>query len=338
MQGFEVTSKTAGKRLSSPSRRALLLVPALTLFATPLTLAHTLTLGYGETKQEITVLEKQVSLSPAGPSLQLSVDITPQWRTSISYQSLSDDDVDKQLIPRQQPKPPRAVNSDIDLDISAWGLSSSYYLDDWSFSASYYQSDNDVKQVARERITTRQRELADATAFGISAGYGWVSDDLFFNLSGGLQYSDWDNEFRRKNNADNPLNERSKESGDAWFVDASLSVGRYWEHDNGAGLMLGAIFSWNVNLSDNAAIVLRNTPAITSGSRIPPRRSGGAPTNNAGGTTTIGSFSQDDDYGQLVVYGSYDINPDWAVDIDFATDINSSNHANSWTVSLGYNF
>ena len=295
--------------------------------------AGSLAIGYGQTEQDISLGDSQLALDPGGLSVLLSLDINDDWSINLDYESLDDEGRLEHLQPGDGQRPPRQRVTNSELEINAWGLSSSYLLDNWSFGASYYQSDNDVDHVLQSTQRLLQTERADAKTLGLSAGYSWQPGQWFFGVNGGVQYSDWQSTINRVERDTDSLATASRESGESWFVDISLSASRYWPLADEQGIMAGGLLAWTANVSDDSAIVLHN-----GGRRTPPRAALSRAGASSRTTASVSSFSEEDDYGQVVLFVGYDFNDHWTLDLDTTFALNSDNSGNAWSLSLGYHF
>ncbi|NQZ07152.1 MAG: hypothetical protein HRT35_08320, partial [Algicola sp.] len=142
--------------------------------------ANSLNLSYGQLKQHTSYLDQEVTLKPIGPSLSLSLDLNEQWSVDLGYNKWSDELTFEDTFTA-------------DSDLKTWGGSVNYYRDKWSFSFSYNDSQDDSLLASARRPDERYRsDKTTSTSYGASAGYGWVSGNLFYNVSFGAQMADWD--------------------------------------------------------------------------------------------------------------------------------------------------
>lgn len=311
--------------------------------------AGSMSMSYGELKQPFTYMQETVTFKPIGPSWLMSYDLNDNWSVDFDYQKWKDE----------------KLNSDRyqgNIDLKGWGTGLSYYKEQWSFGLSYNHS---TDETYAENIRRPQQqnfwEKTKAKSWGLSVGYGWLSGDMFYNLSLSGQVSDWNSDTREtvrvppppeppEGEGPPPGDEpppqfeqvRDLTSGDVSSVSASFSMARYWPMQDGTGVMLGGMLSWNHMISGESVLV------SSTGRRPPPQRPrngsrgngrgaapGGLDLNRAGGGN-LSSASGDDSYGQVAFYVSYDLTENWSVDFDTGIDIGTDENDVIWSVSLGY--
>lgn len=323
------------------------------LGVTSQTYANSMSLSYGELKQPFIYMEQTVTFKPIGPALLMSFDLNDNWSLDFDYQSFDDALVNGNEF--------RSTT-----DLSSWGTGVTYFKDKWSLGLSYNNStDKTYAEHARRPDEHNQKEQTDAKSFGLSAGYGWLSGEMFYNFSLSAQMSDWDTNTDETVTRPSPPPPpppgggeppppppppepeteviRDVNSGDASSLSASFSLARYWPLQDESGVLVGGMLSWNHTLSGDSVLV------SSTGRRAPPNRqggqSGGGPrgggaggagnVNRAGGNSLSG-VSGDDSYGQVSFYVSYDLTENWSIDFDTGVDIGTDNNDTIWSVSLGY--
>lgn len=324
--------------------------------------ADSFNLSYGQLKQHTSFFDEAVTLKPVGPSLSLSLDLNEQWSVDLGYNKWSDELTFEDIFTA-------------DSDLKTWGASVNYYLDKWSFSFSYNDSqDNSLLAGVRNPDERYRSDKTASTSFGGSAGYGWVSGSLFYNVSFGAQMADWDSTSIVRFSpvtepeppppppggggganppppppADDPpppQNDLVSEvnSGDSTSISTSFSVARFWSVTEDTGVLVGGILSWNHMLRGDSVLVSSNARNIPTnrpnqgGNNAPGGGAGGNNFNRAGNNTGLNSVSGDDSYGQVSVYVSYDLTESVSVDFDYGVDIGTDENDAVWSVSLGYFF
>ncbi|MFT4926042.1 MAG: hypothetical protein ACI8WB_002140 [Phenylobacterium sp.] len=306
--------------------------------------ANSFTVSYGQLEQQISVEDETVAFKPMGPSMSLSMDLTDNWQFDLDYQHFEDDlnHLTEDLDTRH-----------VDVDLTAWGGSVNYFIDNWSFSGSYSMSEEDTFIVDPERSTNFRAEDVHATTLGASAAYGWASGNWFYNVSAGVQYSDWalDNEILNipqpppppgGNGPPPPLppppiisKERTRDNSTS--LSSSVSLAHFWSLSDDTGVLVGGLLSWHHVLSGESSQVTRNgTNQPTPTPNAPNTPNGG--NGNQQGNNGLTSLSGDDSYGQVSLYVSYDLSEAWSIDLDVAADLSSQYSATSWSMSVGYYF
>ncbi len=309
--------------------------------------ANSLNLSYGQLKQHTSYIDEEVTLEPIGPSLSLSLDLNEQWSVDLGYNKWSDELTFEGLFTA-------------DSDLKTWGGSVNYYLNKWSFSFSYNDYQDDLLLASVRRPDERYRsDKTTSTSYGASTGYGWVSGNLFYNVSFGAQMADWVSTSITLNTPlpeapppppagepQAPQNTLLTEinSGDPSSISTSFSVARFWSVTEDTGVLMGGILSWNHMLSGDPVLVSSHGRNIApnrpnQGGNNAPAVGGGVNNfNRAGNTTGLGSASGDDSYGQVSFYVSYDLTESVSVDFDYGVDIGTDENDSVWSVSLGYFF
>ncbi|WDE03733.1 hypothetical protein SG34_020450 [Thalassomonas viridans] len=299
--------------------------------------ADSLDLAYGELEQHVELQNQTLLLKPSGLSLYFSHDLNPDWNISVFYQSMSDDkNADNQL--------------DVELDLNTYGGNVNYYRDKWYFSAGLSVADDEQNIRSGTIRSAGSDEDTSAVSVSTSLGYGDSQGNWLYDLSLGLQYSDWEIDTRNTLPANNPPPGEnpppggnvqvmeSTTSDNSLSVNTSVSLGHYWSLADNRGVLAGAMLSWSYIVSGDAV----SDSQASGGSRLggeggrnPGGRSRGSRT---GGATSLFATSGDDNYGQLLMYVSYDINSSWSLSLDTAREIASDYSEQSWSLNLGYVF
>lgn len=292
-----------------------------------------MTVGYGRLEQQLTLANESQTLHPVGPSVALSLDFADDWLWSLDYQQLQDD----QRLGNQ-------INSEVEVD--SWGTSLDYYLDNWSLTL-YYSALQDDSVVSANTPTQSPKgfrsETGKTKTLGTTVGYGWDSGPWLYNLSASMGRSHWDLNTQAlvPNGPNRPsILLRESSDGHATSLGASASVAYFWPLDKtGNGLMIGGLLSWQHELSGDTVQTVRNGRAVgNAGGRGVNNSGAGRNAAQATNATALQSLSGDDDYGQLLLYLSYDINAHWSVGVDGSVDLASVNNGTGWALSLGYFF
>jgi len=313
------------------------LLPLTLLFGTALvsmnSFADSLDLAYGELEQHVELQNETLLLKPSGLSLFLSHDLSPDWTISAFYQSMSDD---KNAGNQQE----------VELDLNTFGGNLNYYRDNWFFSGGISVSDDEQDIDIRALRPVNRSEDTRAVSFSASLGYGDSRGNWLYDLSLGLQYSDWEiDSSTDMPPADNPppgenqqVLMESTSSDNSLSVNTSVSLGHYWSLADNSGLMAGGMLSWSYILSGDAVSDNQNTGGARLGGEGP-RNPGGRRSGRGSGTvSSLGATSGDDNYGQVLLYLSYDINSSWSLSLDMAREIASDYSEQSWSLNLGYLF
>lgn len=242
--------------------------------------ASSISASFESLKLPVSYLDESVTLSPAGPGLSLSYDVNDNWSIDISHHDWQDDMVVNQLFTA-------------DTELNSFSAGVSYYDNSWSYSLFYNRSEDDTTLVSIERPELVNRvDNTESSSLGLSLGYGWMSGDWFYNASFGIQQSDWDSQSvitlpRLTPPQDNgggqgggnngggnlpsePVAYVGEElnSGDASSASASFSLARFWQLDDGRGVLAGAMLSWNHTYSGDSALISQ-TGRIFNGSNNP---------------------------------------------------------------------
>ncbi len=318
----------------------------LLLVFSPQSVSDSFNVSYGQLEQEVVFQDDIVSLNPTGAAVALSLDFADNWQVSVNYQQWDDD---KNHLVQNNNQNQNLVN--VDVDLTTWGGSLAYYLDNWSFSTSYSVSEDDTFISNQLRPSNFRAEDTRSKSWGGNAAYGWASGNWFYNVSGGVQYSDWDLNTRTVNNqpsgppgqgqpsppqSNNVQIERN--SGDSTSLSTSLSAAHFWPITEATGVLLGALLSWNYVVDGESVLVSRNGQNTGSFPGRFPGNSAGGNNNQGGNSGALRSLSGDDSYGQLAIYVSYDLTSAWSLDLDTSVDIGSEYSATTWSLSLGYYF
>lgn len=284
--------------------------------------AASIDISYGQQEYQVQLQDEIVTLNPVGNAISFSTNLTDNFSMGLNYQNWQDD---KNFDNR--------INTDVEL--STAGASLSYYLDNWSFSTSYSQSEVDTKTSGLKRRQNVKNENIDSSSFGGSIGYGFTKNYWFYGVLMSGLYSDWDyDKYQVKASQEEgapPKITTEKSSGNSSSISSSLSAAYYIPFEGDTGLMLGGILTWNYLISGDSVLISRNGRDINT-------RPNGSSRNVTTNSAALNSISGDDSYGQFALYASYDINPDWSVDIDTSINIASDYDAYTWSISLGYTF
>ncbi len=305
------------------------------VLSTSYSAADSLNLSYGQLNQPYTYLDEDVSFRPVGPSLVMSFELNDNWSINADYQQWDDS-----LL---------TDSSSFETELKGFGAGVNYYLDNWSFGLSYSDSSDETSAQSIKRPNIRNIfEHTDAQSWSLSAGYGWLSGELFYNVSMSAQWSDYRRETRLtqpkapppgQNPPPQPSGQVDKtrefENGDITSLSSSASVARYWPLADERGVMLGAMFSWHHIFSGESVFVSHSTRGNPP--RNPPPRAGGSNRNNRQNSgSNLYSAAGDDSYGQLSLYLSFDLNAQWTLDLDTAVDIASDDNGVVWSFGVGY--
>lgn len=347
---------------AKPSIISTALLSTLAILASPIAQASSISASFEGLELPTSYLDESVTLKPQGPAIAASYDINENWSIDASHHSWDDNRNHNDLF-----------NAESDLKSTSIGLS--YFDNQWSYSLSYNRSKDDSKLVSIERPNLFNRvDKTEADSYGLSIGYGWMSENWFYNGSFALQSSNWDsrsvitvptpqpppNDGGSGNNGggnngggnndspppppnDQPLSETGVEvnSGDARSASASISAAKFWSIDENRGVLAGAMFSWHHTFSGQSDLVSQ-TGRMFNRPPSPRRSQQAVATNTSNGSNTnvsgISSLSGDDSYGQITFYVSYDLSENWSIDFDTGFDISTEDNTQVWSVSLGYYF
>lgn len=279
--------------------------------------AHNFDLGYGQLEQQVTLQNETLTLNPAGLSAFLSLDLSPDWSFSVNYQSMNDDKNENQL--------------NVDVELVSYGGSINYYRDNWFFSAGLSAVDDEQDVSVDGPGPGDSEEYTQSTTLSTTLGYGWNKGNWLYDFSVGAQYSDWDIDtvMEIRQPGQRPETQSSSTSDNSVSINTSVSLGHYWAMSDNRGLLAGAMLSWSYILSGDSLVEQQNSTGGRGGGR-----NGGGPGAGPG----VGTSSGDDNYGQFLLYLSYDLNDVWSLSLDGATEIASDYSGQSWSVNLGYAF
>jgi hypothetical protein len=297
--------------------------------------ASSLNVSYGQLKQHVSYADRALTLTPTGPSLALSMDLNDHYSIDLDYQNWRDDKALLSLFKA-------------DSDLKSWGAGLNYFKDNWSYSASFNQSTDDILFSGISNDANYSNESTQSTSYGLSAGYGWAQSDRFYNLSAGLNYSDWQStttgqleEPRPPSGPNAPprppriITIMQANDADGLSFNSSFSVAQFWSLKEDRGILVGAIVSWNYTISGDELFISQVGRNNNQGGNSAGGRQGGA--NNIG-NNAISSVSGDENYGQLSLYISYDLTSSWSIDVDTGFDFGTDTNDQSWSMSLGYFF
>ncbi|WDE13461.1 hypothetical protein [Thalassomonas haliotis] len=287
--------------------------------------ADSLDLAYGELEQHVELQNETLLLKPSGLSLFFSHDLNPDWNISAFYQSMGDDNNTG-----DQP------DVDVDLDLNTYGGNINYYQDNWSFSAGLSVSDDEQKITSGTLRPGSRDEETSAVSLSTSVGYGDSQGNWLYDVSLGLQYSDWEVDTYMDVPPGGNQPQDSSRSDNSLGVNTSISLGHYWSLADNRGVLAGAMLSWSYILSGDTLSDGQNTGG--AGNNSGPGSPGARTRGSRRGATSLSATSGDDNYGQFLMYLSYDINSRWSLSLDTATEIASDYAEQSWSLNLGYAF
>lgn len=298
--------------------------------AAPHCFADSLDLAYGQIEQHLALQDETLLLKPAGLSVFYGHDINERWNIAGFYQTMRDDDT----LENQR---------EIELDLVSYGGTVNYYQQNWFFSAGVTLSDDEQNITFSPQNPGSREEDTEAVTLSTSLGYGGQSGNWLYDVSLGLQYSDWDIDTRVDNppppqeGQNPPPAGDSKVSDNSVSVNTSASLGHYWSLADNRGLMAGVMLSWSYIVSGDSISDNQGVPsgANNNGPRNPGGRNSGG---RNGGASGLGATSGDDNYGQVLFYLAYDINNHWSLSLDGATELASDYSEQSWSINLGYAF
>ena len=290
--------------------------------------ANNVSLNYSQLEQQISLQDENILLKPAGAGVNVSFDLTSELSLKFDYQTWQDDQQASNL-------------STVDIDLSTIGGSLSYLKDNWFFSASISASEDDITYLIERRDTPYRSEETQTTSLGLNIGYGGLIDHWMYDFSVGVQYTDWEIDSiqldpqappPRPNDPNPPLTNTSKTDENTINVSANAAIARYCRLTGDNGVLAGAMFSWNHQLSGDNDLASGNNPPP------PPRTNTPTRTSRVGGNAPTRATSGDDSYGQVLLYVSYDLNSAWSIDLDTAIEVASDNNNQSWAAGLSYSF
>jgi len=287
--------------------------------------ANNLTVGIDQSIQYRNVLDNEIKLNPAGINLSASFELSPKWQLSLDHQKYNDDSLDNKLFETQ-------------FDLSTFGAGVSYYANDFSLSLYYSHSKDDFLVLSNRNRQNQQVENSRSSLISASIDYAWERQNWFYDLSLTTQYNSFDNNselqkelfnqvLQRKST--NVLSENNK--GNFTMLSSSALVARSWPLSSARTFVLGALFNWNYQISGNSNLLSTSTRGLNNTSRVRTRtNSNGSGVNNA----LIG----DENYGQVVLYTSLDVNSSWSVDVDITKNIATTKNERSYSLTVSYHF
>lgn len=295
--------------------RFCILLFASTLVTT-ITHASSLHVGVGRGKQTLYVDDQSKSLTPTGYSILGSFDVTDQLSFSLDYTSQKDTQQSQSI-------------ANIKYDWISLGLGATYQLDNnfWFYQANQFED----KQINSNLAPILQQLKTENTVTTQTFGYGYqfYFDNVQLTLSSAFHYSNWD-----KDSLYRPIErelerppQRVNEEGRSQFLTLGLSVTRLFSFVNDKTMTIGASFNWNALLDDKSRTSLsvsqrrdnrRNTPILDRLNSL--------------------SASGSESYGQIGVYLSYDLTPNWSIDVDGYLDVATDDNQPSYYLSASYYF
>ncbi len=287
--------------------------------------ADSLTLGYEQITQRLSVLNKEVQIKPAGGSLSGSFSLTEQWQLSVDYQ-------------RYQDAQTRLSNFNTSIDLMTLGAGLNYYLDDWSFSLYYNRSTDDISFISNQRNNIRQTEQNSNSSLSASADYAWSVQNWFYDLSFTSQYNGFTSDTIQSRGAEQGMIKdvlRTRNTGDYMLLSGGFSISHLWTLTENRAMVVGGLFTWSYQVSGNSQLLsrngrTRNAASFRGHTRTITNRTGSGSVNNA----LIG----DDNYGQVVAYVSYDLSPAWSLEFDSAVNVATASNDQSNSINLTYLF
>jgi hypothetical protein len=308
-----------------------LLFPLFLLLATssPMSWAQSISLGYEKLTQYITVLDKQVAVNPAGKTLAASFDLSEQWQLSIDYQNYKEDDSSRNRI-------------DSSIDLSTLGAGINYYLNDFSFALYYSRSKDDILVVDKQNSLNRQIEKSNSSIISGTVDYAWDSQNWFYDISLTAQYNSFDSSTELVRNISsstmsdhNTVMDSSlvNYSGNYSTLSSGFLLAHLWSLAENRNLVIGGLLNWSYQLAGDSQALTRNTRRFNNSSTRMRTR-----VNAGGGSGINNALTGDENYGQLVIYSSYDLTPAWSLDFDVVKNVATQNNEQSYSTSITYSF
>jgi len=272
------------------------------------------------------IVDIGLKINPVGESVTLSFELPQKWQLSLDYQQYSDNSTYN-----------RVVNNHV--DFSSFGAGVSHSFDELTVAAYYsYSKDEFSSQWGRNR-QSEQLDNTKSSSFNASIDYAWDSGNWFFDASLSGQYNRNNNInilSRQVFNEELQANivETLNQDNDTTntLVNSSFMVAHLWPLNQQQNIMLGALFSWSYQLSGDEQNTTTSTRAITNTNRTRTRI---RHTNISG---INNGLNGDDNYGQWVLYGTYDISASWMFELDFSQNIATDNNEHAYSIALSYNF
>jgi len=286
--------------------------------------ANNISLNYSQLEQRVNLQDEIIVLKPSGTGANISFDLTSDINLKFAYQTWGDEQLADNL-------------SNVDVDLSTIGSSLSYLCNNWFVSASISVSEDDITYLRGRSTTPYRTEETQTTSLGLNVGYNGLIDNWMYDFSVGVQYTDWAIDNMQIDNQEPRLDDNRPQVSNITTTDdnttnigANIALARYWQLTGDHGVLTGAMFSWNYQISGDDELSSGNPPP-------PPRSNASTGPNRVGGNTSTRATSGDDNYGQIIFYISYDLSASWSVDVDSAIEI-ASDDDQSWSVGLNYAF
>lgn len=263
--------------------------------------ASYLALEANQFKQTYFFNDQEIELSPQGHRLSLDVDLSEQLSIGIAFGDWDDNDNNQRYSAQ--------------MTLEDKQLSISYMLEDWSFNG-YFATQEDNVEVTEKRLQPRNgMQLSDSDNYGLGVNYGIeLSNEFYLMLLSGIQRSEWSG-VTTIFVPDRPDDQQLTESDS---TTAMLGTSLSWQQELGSQqyLTIGGSVSWYKTLSGEQNLLQRNRAGSQRGF----------------------SVSLEDSYGVVSVYGSWDIDENWAIDVGFDSVVGSDENNNSSYLGIGYYF
>ncbi|MCV2883786.1 hypothetical protein OE749_03595 [Aestuariibacter sp. AA17] len=273
--------------------------------------AHSLYIGAGQSEQT----------ASAGPN---SFDFTPWGYSVYGAFNATDNLILSADIYTANEKKRLSRNVEGEVDIHAWSIGASYFLDNWTWSFSYAGWEDELTLHANFERRERVDQATDAPSLSASVAYDWQLDNWQISSTLGLHRAEWE---KREHRFDGRRSNTSLDEGHSTFASVSLSASHAWHVESSRFVVLGASVRWNEALNDESEAVSRNGRNVN---QIQDRFI----RNMINAQAAVGSES----YGQMSTYFSYDIIEDWSVDVSISRDFGTTVSSTSWSLNVGHQF
>lgn len=293
--------------------------------------ASSLYISANSAEQQTQLGESTVDFKPSGTNFSGSYDINDNFSLSAGFGRYND----KKNVNRL---------ADSELDKTTFNIGAYYYLDGWVASVQYSNNKDEIEVLDKRSANNVYTEDLKVNATSISLGYGWDvssmlnSTNWYLNVSSSLSRSDWTQDTLRlqapNESGQLPPPQSGTDEGDNKNLDLNMSLSRYVSLSDSTGMSFGTSVALYHQLSGSASIVSRNGRNIQQvlnsnpqlGNQVRPLL------NN------LASSVNEEDYGMLTFYVSYDFTPAWSLDFDVSSSFAADSNVSSWAVTLGYSF
>lgn len=267
--------------------------------------AHALEVKVGQSHSDLPLDQSGTltSVAPSGSYISLAHDINESFRISLDYI-----DWDKTKISGKL--------NELTIDSTSYASTLTYFVDSFAVSANYTYWQSDYNESFLNLPINEQTTYAPS--YGLAIGYGIFLDEWVVEPSISLQYNEW--RYRNKLVKENDLGFAFTDSleDETIVLSALLSASRVIQITPDQYLLAGGIIRWNELFQGDG-----------------PKRPEGV-VSFAGRQSH--TYNSDDDYAELSLFITYDITPEWMIELDTSLAFLPKDDYSSFSWRIGYRF